>query len=523
MTRNLFPVFFAGLVFSFVSAVPVFGEVEPHALFSDSMVLQRGQTVPVWGTAAPGEEVEVSFGTQSHDTTTGTDGRWMIELQPLKASADPAELRVGDVVIQDVLVGEVWVCSGQSNMAMAVRGSLEGEDAAAKAEAGEYPLLRLFKVPGGNADAPQATVKSSWQESSGQAVSAFSATGFYFGRALQKALGVPVGLIQSAVGGTNAYSWISNDAFENHAGAALLRTWYAEQLDALPAAQERHRVALEKHRQKLEAAKAAGNPVTGRAARTPSPPMGPEHPKRPTCLYNAMVAPLQPFAIAGAVWYQGEANSRVPWAPNYTDLMRALIESWRADWNQPENREFPFYVVQLPNFAKGDAWGWPVIRESMLNIWKEIPNAGMVVTIDVGDPGNVHPRDKTPVGERLAIFARGHAYEESIPFSGPVYKSMSVRGAAAVLSFDHVGSGLASSDGGSLKYFTIAGEDMRFVPAKARIKGDKVRVSSPEVAHPVAVRYAWSNNPEGANFVNEEGLLASPFRTDEGGIPPPGG
>lgn len=504
-----------------VFAASASAKIVPHALFTDHMVLQQGQTVFIWGTGEPEERVEVTFGDQRVATAAGSDGHWLVTLKPLSACAEPAVLRIDDVIIRDVLVGEVWVCSGQSNMAMAVGGTLDAESAVAQADAGDYGRIRLFKVPVGAADERQPAVDAKWQECDGESVSAFSATGFYFGRALQKALGVPVGLIQSAVGGTNAYSWISNDAFKNHPGAAVLRSWYEDQLAALPEATKRYEAALERHNEKVAAAKAAGKPLAGPAARAPFPPMSPENPKRPTCLYNAMIAPLQPYAVKGAVWYQGEANSRVPWAPNYDELMRALIESWRRDWNQPENRDFPFYVVQLPNYAKGDAWGWPVIRESMRRIWDKVPNTGMVVTIDAGDPEDIHPRNKTPVGERLAIFARGDAYGEQITYSGPVFKKMSVTGDFATLEFDHAGSGLASTDGRILKHFTIAGGNMVFVPAVATVEGDKLIVRSEKVRSPVAVRYAWLNNPEGANFGNKDGLPATPFRSDKGEIPPP--
>lgn len=512
--------FFTGVV-SIASISLLVAEVQPNALFSDHMVLQQGQKVPVWGTADSGEKVTVQFGGQTVEAKAGKDGRWQAVLKSLKASAKPAELKINDLVIADVLVGEVWVCSGQSNMAMSVSGTLDAEEASKEAEAGKYGTLRLFKVGVDGADEREANVDSQWAICSGSTVNGFSATGFYFGRALNRDSDVPVGLIQAASGGTNAHSWINSETLKNDAVAEDTRSFWAAAVKAHPAAMERFEKAKVAWAEKVKAAKAAGETVAGRA---PREPVGPTHVKRPAGHYNAMIAPLQPYAVAGAIWYQGEANSRVPYAPHYRDLMGALIEDWRADWAEAsglERRDFPFYVVQLPNFANGDAWGWPVIREQMMRIWEEVPNTGTVVTIDVGDKTDIHPKDKMPVGERLAVFARGDHYGEKIEYSGPVYESMEVKGKRAVLSFNHVGTGLATTDGKGLTNFAIAGDDMEFVEARAVIKGERVVVSAKGVEAPVAVRYAWKNDPEGANFSNKEGLLASPFRTDVGEIPAP--
>ncbi|MEM8953073.1 MAG: sialate O-acetylesterase [Verrucomicrobiota bacterium] len=495
-------------------------EVRPNPLFGDHMVLQRGQVVPVWGTADAEEVVKVAFAGQELRTNADGEGKWMVKLKPMEANATGGELRINDLVISDVLVGEVWVCSGQSNMAMPVRNTTDGDEAMVAAGEGAYPTLRLFKVPVDGADEPRGSVDAAWSKSDGETVGAFSATGFYFGRALNRDLGVPLGLIQSASGGTNANSWINSETYANEDVGAVSRERFEAAVVAYPAAKERFEAALAKWRADAKAAREAGNPVEGRA---PREPIGPNHVKRPAGHYNAMIAPLQPYAIAGAVWYQGEGNSRVPFADGYRDLMLALIEDWREDWAAAggESGDFPFYVVQLPNFANGDAWGWPVIREQMMKIWKDGENTGTVVTIDVGDATDIHPKNKVPVGERLAIFARGNAYNEGLVYSGPVLKRVKMEGPSAVLSFDHVGGGLKASDGEALRWFEIAGEDMEFVPATAKIKGKRIVVSADSVTTPEAVRYAWTNNPENPNFVNAEGLWASPFRTDEGEIPAP--
>ncbi|MEM7143707.1 MAG: sialate O-acetylesterase [Verrucomicrobiota bacterium] len=515
--KAIYSFVFGGL---FVLGATAWAEVRPHALFGDHMVLQQGQAVPVWGTADAGETVEVAFAGQKVETEADGDGKWMVKLKPLEASAEGRELRIDDVVISDVLVGEVWVCSGQSNMGMTLKKTSDGVEAMAEADSGAYPNLRLFKVPVDGADEPRESVDANWELCDGETTGLFSATGFYFGRALNRDLGVPVGLIQAANGGTNAHSWINNETYREDDAAEKSRHLFEEAVAAHPAAMERFKAARERWDVKAKALRAAGKPVKGRA---PGEPMGPNHVKRPTGHYNAMVAPVQPYAIAGAIWYQGEANSRVPYADGYRDLMLALVDGWRADWEAVggESGVFPFYVVQLPNFANGDEWGWPVIREQMMKIWEDGENMGTVVTIDVGDATDIHPKNKMPVGERLAIFARGDAYDEDIVYSGPVFKRLKVKGDTAALSFDHAGGGLKSSDGEALRWFEIAGEDMEFVPATAEIKGKRVVVKGDGVTTPVAVRYAWTNNPENPNFVNAEGLLASPFRTDEGEIPAP--
>lgn len=279
---------------------------------------------------------------------------------------------------------------------------------------------------------------------------------------------------------------------------------------------ERYKQALASFLEKKKAAKKAGKSFEARA---PREPVGPTHVKRPAGHYHAMVAPLQPFGIRGVIWYQGEANSRVPFSDGYHDLMLALVEDWRADWSlasggEVARRDFPFYLVQLPNYARGSEEGWPVIREQMLRFWQEGENTGMVVAIDKGDAEDIHPRDKKPVGERLALFARAKTYGEEIVYSGPIFEKVSFEGEKARISFSHRGSGLKSLDGEPLAEFEIAAAGGAWSPAEARIEGNEVVVSTAEVKTPLAVRYAWSSNPEKANLGNGEGLPASPFRSN---------
>lgn len=494
--------------------------LELHPLFSPGAVLQQELPVPVWGTAKPGETVSVEFAGQKKSATAQADGAWMVVLDPLVASKEPAVLGVtageADASVPDILVGEVWVGSGQSNMAWAVRSTFSAEETAAAAAAGEFPHVRLFKVPVAGTDERQSTVEAAWTAADETTVPNFSATAFYFAARLSADRDVPVGIIQSANGGTNAFSWINAGTLADDPAAEEVRSYWEAAVAGHPEAMARYEKALEEHKTKAKAARESGKEFTVRA---PREPVGPGHVKRPAGHYNAMIAPLQPFAIRGAIWYQGEANSRMPFYPGYRDLMFALVEDWRADWAEAsggkvERRNFPFYLVQLPNFAGGDPEGWPGIREQMLRFWQEGTNTGMVVAIDHGEADDIHPRAKKPVGERLARFARAETYGEDIVSSGPIYDSIRIEGGKAILTFGHVGSGLASFDGEPLRHFEIAGDDGNYVPATAKIEGDTLVVSGEGVAEPRAVRYAWTNNPEKINFGNKEGLPASPFRTD---------
>ncbi|MBP9224983.1 MAG: hypothetical protein KBF76_14015 [Verrucomicrobiales bacterium] len=498
--------------------------LELNSLFSENAVLQQEMPVPVWGTAQAGEEITVTFADQEKSTKTAPDGSWMVVLDPLVASAKAADLVVssasGSVRSSGILVGEVWIGSGQSNMAFSVAGSLQAEATAAAADKGEYSTIRLFKVPVEGSDAPMKTVEAAWALPTAANVSRFSAAAFFFAAQLSKDRSVPVGIIQSANGGTNAFSWVNSATLESDPAAEVIRDYWNTALRGYPVAMERYKVALAKWKAKAIEAKKTGKKLQGTA---PKEPLGPDHVKRPGGHYNAMIAPLQPFAMRGVIWYQGEANSRAPFNLGYRDLLFALVEDWRADWaaaapagggKTGERRDFPFYLVQLPNYGGGDPEGWPIIREQMLRFWEEGKNTGMVVAIDKGEADDIHPRDKQPIGERLARFARANAYGENIVYSGPIFDSLQIEGEKAIVSFTQKGSGLSSLDGNALTHFEVAGADGKYVPANATIAGETVVVKATGIPAPRAVRYAWTANPEGVNFGNLEGLPASPFRTD---------
>ena len=424
--------------------------VKPNSLFADGAVLQQGMVVPVWGTAADGERVTVRFQGQEV-TTTAKAGRWLVKLKPLKPGG-PSTMTINGqnrIEVKDLLVGEVWLCSGQSNMAMELMGTTHAKAVVAAAK---DPLLRLCTVRTARGDTPQTEVGTAWHES-GPYANAYSAVAYFFGRDLRKAVNVPVGLIHGSVGATAICWWMNQPAFD------LVPTLRA------PLAAE------------------CGNNVS--------------------VLYNGMIAPLQPYAMRGVIWYQGESDSHHP--ELYEQLLPAMIKGWRAAWGQGD---FPFLFVQA---APCTNWP-PEIREAQLASWQKTPQTMMAVTTDVGDPIEIHPPRKEPVGARLALAARAIAYGEKIEYSGPIYESMKADGDHIVLNFQHVGTGLVAKEG-ALKGFTIAGADGKFVSAEAKIAGATVVVTSKDVANPTAVRYGWANTPD-VNLYNKEGLPASPFRTD---------
>ncbi|NOZ20357.1 MAG: sialate O-acetylesterase [Planctomycetes bacterium] len=486
------------------------------------MVLQQGMEAPVWGKADEGEKVTVTFCGQTV-FANAKDGKWMVRLKPLKAGGPHTMTVAGKntIEIKNVLVGEVWVCSGQSNMAMTVNRCANAEEEVANSK---NPMLRLYTVPRRIAGEPQKNVEGKWVEAGPDTVGGFSGVGYFFGRELQKALKVPVGLIHTSWGGTPSEAWTSMPTLEATPEAKSILDRYAEAVKNLPKAMERFEAAKEKYKaEKLPAwrkaaaeAKKAGKPIP-RRPRPPRVPYGPGHPHRPAGLYNGMIAPLIPFAIKGAIWYQGESNAGR--AYQYRTLFPAMITDWRKNWGEGN---FGFFFVQLAPFrqppTKPEDSAWAELREAQL-MTLSLPNTGMAVITDVGDAKNIHPTRKQIVGTRLALSARGVTYGEKIVHSGPVYKSMKVNGNKAVLTFDHIAGGLMVKDGdlmehdGKLKGFTIAGKDKVFHNASAEIKGDKVVVSCPEVQKPAAVRYGWANYPI-VNLYNTEGLPASPFRTD---------
>jgi sialate O-acetylesterase len=492
-----------GLAWMLGNTTALHADVKLPGLFSDNMVLQQGMAVPVWGWADNGEVVTVQFRGEKV-SATAKDGKWQVKLHKMQAGGPDALTVSGrnEIQLQNVLVGEVWVCSGQSNMEWPLSRSFESEKAVASSG---NQSIRLFSVPKLKANEPTNNVHASWLACGPETVPNFSAVAYFFGRDLQKALGVPIGLIHTSWGGSPAEVWMTEQVL---AGNADYKTTI---LDAYPKALNEYQAALKKFEQESADLAKDGKKQT---RNKPTPPYW-----KPAELYNGMIAPLIPYAIKGAIWYQGESNAGR--AHQYRTLFADMIRNWRHDWNQGN---FTFLEVQLAPWDKskkravteitaapGDS-DWAELREAQLIATKVLPKVGMAVITDVGDKDDIHPTKKEPVGARLALAARGIAYGEKIVYSGPAYRSMQVDGNKIVLSFDSVGEGLTST-GGELTGFSIAGKDQKFVWAKGEIQGDKVVVSSPEVAQPVAVRYGWADFPV-VNLANKNGLPASPFRTD---------
>lgn len=655
--------FQAAVALTLLHARPLAANVRLPAIISDHMVLQRGVAVPVWGWAEPGEQVSVSFAGQEKTAMPDATGKWMLKLDPL-ASGEPQALVVkgkNTITVQDVLVGEVWLGGGQSNMDFAL--GWQGEENLATVATVNDSQLRYFDVPHKGSLQPETDVVARWQVATPPTVKGWSAVCTYFGKNLREKLGVPVGMIKSAYGGTPAAPWVSSEALSrdpawkekaekeiaatrnlpadwkafpiemakwntangatdpgntglakgwarpdfadsswkeidipSQVGQSGLKgggiLWYRKSFP-LPASaaakdfdfdpgwindgaitlyfngtelkttaplekfakiQPRYHVPKELVRPgqantlavrlhalvpgtnwgapisrmnlPIEDAKALDNKWKYQIEAQfppPSPAAIAALPKTPTAkmeqtstaLFNAMINPLLPYAIKGCLWYQGEANTNpAELALNYRKLLPALITDWRTRWGLGD---FPFYIVQLPNFGAArpqpSEGNWAILRESQTAAAAAVPHTGLAVAIDIGMAENIHPHNKKEVGRRLTLLALNRTYGEKVEDSGPFYDSMKIEGDAIRISFKEVGGGLEAK-GGPLKTFAIAGADKKYVWADAKIDGETVLVSSPQVASPVSVRYAWADNPEGCNLYNKAGLPASPFRTD---------
>ncbi len=466
-------------------------DVRLPALISDHMMIQRRAPVRIWGWADPGESVTVSFEGQKIPSTAGSDGKWETFLKPT-AEGVPSDLTVtgrNSITVHDVVAGEVWVASGQSNMEFPMARVKGSEQEISSAN---FPDLRFFLVKKAVADHPLDDVQGTWTICSPETIKPYSAVAYFFARELSQTQHVPVAVIDSYWGGTPAQSWTSMPTLQADPALKFI-------LDDWQTTLARYPEAKQKYDEKL----AQWNET--KVGNAPGKPVGPDHPNTPAGLYNAMIAPLTPYAIRGAIWYQGESNASPTHAYAYRRLFSTMIEDWRHAWGIGP---MPFYFVQLANF-KANGW-WPLLRESQTETL-ELRNTAMAVAIDVGDPKDIHPTDKQTVGHRLALAARAQAYGENIVYSGPVFRQLTTEGSRARIWFDSVGEGLSARGEGPLVGFEIAGPDGVFVPAEAGIDGKTVLVSSASVRQPVMARYAWADDPT-ANLINKDGLPASPFR-----------
>jgi sialate O-acetylesterase len=477
-------------------------DVRLPAIFSDHMVAQAGVVVPVWGWAEPGEAVTVSLAGQSRSVTTGPDGKWTVKLKPTHESQTLTVTGKNTLTVRDVLVGEVWLCAGQSNMAMPVSGA---KDFDRERAAAALPQLRMFTVGSGRAATPQADCLGKWVVCTPETVGEFSATAYYVGREIHRRQGCAVGLVHSSRGGALIESWISEEA---QRACPELRDFFAQREQRLAAfdhdaATAAYRQLLTKWEAAVQLAKAENRPLPTR----PSDPISAHAGVNDVGgLFHGKIAPLIPFALRGVVWYQGESNATPEREPFYETQLRLLVTDWRRRWGT----ELPFVWVQLPNVKRTESWS--MIREAQLQAL-DLPKSGMAVTIDIGEARNLHPTNKQDVGKRLAQWALGAVYGQKIAVSGPLPAGHDVRGGEIVLRFRHTDGGLVAKDG-ELRGFFIAGENRVWKPAQAQIEDDTVIVYSPQVKLPVAVRYAWSADPV-CNLYNGAGLPASPFRTDD--------
>ena len=461
--------------------VPTFSTIVLPEFFSDHLVLQQQTEAPIWGKATPKKNIRLitSWDNQTYTALSDTNGDWMIKLKT-PAAGGPYTISISDgkaLILKDILIGEVWICSGQSNMEMPLAGWGKVLNYETEIASADYPSIRLLHVQRATSTKPETdikTVSGGWQVCSPATVPEFSSVGYFFGRELYTKLNIPIGLISDNWGGTVAEAWTSS-----------------ESLELMPDFRDSVQVIKNE------------DPAVQQIANNPN---------RATVLYNAMIHPLIPYAFQGVIWYQGESNAGRGY--QYRDLFPLMIQDWRKNWN----RDFPFYFVQLANYMKQDTEpqesGWAELREAQLRTL-HLKNTGMAVTIDIGDADDVHPKNKQEVGKRLAYIAEANTYHLPIvSFSGPIYESYIIEGNKIRIKFNHIENGLKTNDGKALTGFAIAGLDHQFRWATAVIDGNDVIVSSPDIEFPVAVRYGWGNNPD-CNLYNGVNLPAAPFRTDD--------
>ena len=483
--------------------------VELAAPFSDGAVLQRDLPVPIWGTERPGTTVTVTLVGNTAESVADAQGAWKVVL-PRLAAGGPHRLSVTgttSVTLNDLMVGEVWICSGQSNMEWTTIKAARGPEEVAQANHPNIRLLNLKRVP---SDQPLASITARWQSCTPATVKEFSAVGYFFGRELARELQVPIGLISASWGATGAESWVSAQALEASSEFKAVFPAWQKILDEYPEQQERYqRSVLPRWEKQVAAAKEAGMPEP-KKPRAPFGPTTPQH--RPGSLYNGMIAPLVPYGMRGVLWYQGETNATETRAEPYRRLLPLLISDWRRSFGT----ELTFHLVQLANYGKNSPLNvpypvshWAVVRESQAMVAATVPGVSMAVAIDIGEANEIHPANKQEVGRRLALNALAKNYARPVESSGPVFQSFVVEGAAAAVSFTHA-VGLAAKDG-ALRGFRLAGDDGRFIDATGVITGSTITLTAPGISAPVAVRYAWDNDPQ-ANLVNASGLPASPFR-----------
>jgi sialate O-acetylesterase len=513
---------FPGIVVAaiFLFTPPLLADVSLPSIFSDHMVLQQGESANVWGHAAPGEKVTITAGDQTITTEARPDGRWAVKLTKLSPQG-PMELTIAGkntIRISDVLIGEVWLCSGQSNMDFRIAKSKERPWCGVKNEQEEiananHPQIRMFIADVVMKDEEQFDVPGKWLVCSPETLGEFSAVAYFFGRDLHQALGVPIGLVLSTYGGSTAQAWMSREAIEKNPDIASMLDGYAKSKTDWDSGEsmKKFEAAQKTYEEDSARAKQESKPAP-RAPRKPGDPRKDQH--SPCVLYNGMLRPLAPYTVKGAIWYQGESNGYN--ADQYLTTMKSLIANWRDIW---QNGNLPFLFVQLANY-RGPATQ-PVqenseiarVRDAQLKTLA-IPHTGMASAVDIGEEKDIHPRNKLDVGKRLAMTAKNLVYGMDVASSGPLYRSFDKPSPASIrVHFTSTDGGLVAKDG-KLTGFALKDASGRWFSADARIEGETILLSSPEVTDAIAARYAWANNPP-ITLYNGAGLPASPFRTDE--------
>ncbi len=495
------------------SAGLAMADIQLPSIISDHMVLKKGSKIPIWGKAEPGEAVKVTLGDASAKATADSSGKWTASLDLSESKAGPFTLSISgknQIAINDVLVGEVWLASGQSNMAFLLSAANDAEKEIANSA---NQKIRQFRVERTEAAEPSDNCKGAWTVAGPETTPMFSAVAYFFAKRLQKELGKPVGIINSSVGGTPCEAWTSPQA-----------------IDTVPHLKEARETALQ----------ALKNPEPPAAGKKGARKKSNRPHSEPSCLFNGMINPVIPYALSGAIWYQGEANVLRAW--QYRTAFPMMITDWRTQWKQGD---FPFYFCQIAGFDRNnlpELADCPMaeLREAQ-SLALKLPNTGQAVLIDVGEKGDIHPKNKQTPGDRLAIIALANKYGRKIPFSGPVFQSKTTEGNKIRLKFSHINGGLVAkelpatiniatkdkktgegkteplvrkSPNSELEGFAIRGEDKTWVWADAKIDGDSVVVWSDKVPKPVDVRYAWAEYPV-CNLFNKADLPACPFRTDD--------
>ena len=487
-------------------------EIKLPAIIGDHMVLQQKQADPIWGWDTPGTAVTVTFAGQTKSTTADPNGKWTVKLDPLPANATPQTMTIkgtSERVLQNILIGEVWMCSGQSNMQFSLSGDWNGD---LEGLGANLPAIRIVSVPQVGTQELKNDFNGAWATCTPENCREFSAIGFYFGRHLQQILGVPIGLIDNSWGGSAAEAWVRRSSLEQDPRFAALMERTVQQETRLTSekAVADHQAAIAKWKEAAEKAKAEGKPQ-------PRQPMSPDGwlrgNARPGNIFNGVLNPTLGYGIKGVIWYQGESNAGRAW--EYAQLFPYMIQQWRTEWKQGD---FPFYWVQLADYMAvkpepGES-AWAELRESQTKT-QSLPNTGQAVIIDIGEGRDIHPKNKRDVAARLARLALAKDYGVKIAFRSPELKSVSFAGNKAVVTLDLFGSELRPFDVAEAIGFTVCGDDKVWRNATGRITGkDTIEVSCDQVAKPIAVRYAWADNPV-CNLFSKEGLPVTPFRSDD--------